>query len=48
MRCYENSGWLTSLTEFFGKGGEAGMGKFLLKFLVLVVIWALALSIKAY
>ena len=20
MRCYENSGWLTSLTEFFGKG----------------------------
>ena len=31
----------------FLEGGEAGMGKFLLKFLVLVVILALALSIKA-
>ena len=30
------------------KGGEAGMGRFLLKLFVLVVILALALSIKAY
>lgn len=46
MRCYEKSGWLAprkSKTE----GGEAGVDKFPWRFLVCVVILALALSIKA-
>ena len=42
MRCCEKSGWPLSV-----KGGEAEVDKFLLKFLVCVVILALALSIKA-
>ena len=37
-----------SPSKSIGKGGEAGMGRFLLKLFVLVVILALALSIKAY
>ena len=42
MRCCEKSGWPLSV-----KGDEAEVDKFLLKFLVCVVILALALSIKA-
>ena len=47
MRCYDEKVVGSPLAKSKWKGGEAGMDKFPWRFLVCVVILALALSIKA-
>ena len=47
MRCYDEKVVGSPLAKSKWKGGEAGVDKFPWRFLVCVVILALALSIKA-
>ena len=47
MRCYDKKWLAKPLANSMWKGGEAGVDKFPWRFLVCVVILALALSIKA-
>ena len=47
MRCYDEKVVGSPLAKSKWKGGEAGVDRFLFKFLVCVAFLALALSIKA-